>query len=76
MKQFFVKQKLGWWKNSWLSSENVYYDETNPKTDLADHHTWWNTFYVQMEAGLMKVVQCLNRNWTHDSYFSLRESTV
>jgi len=24
-----------------------------------------------MEAGLMKVVQSLNRSWTHDSYFSL-----
>jgi len=28
-------------------------------------------FFVQMKAGLMKVVQCLNSSWTHDSYFSL-----
>jgi len=28
-------------------------------------------FFVQMEAELMKVVQCLNGSWTHDSYFSL-----
>jgi len=25
-----------------------------------------------MEAGLMKVVWCLNRSWTLDSYFSLQ----
>jgi len=24
----------------------------------------------------MKVVQCLRRSWTHDSYFSLRKPTV
>jgi len=28
-------------------------------------------FSVQVEAGLMKVVRCLNKSWTHDSYFSL-----
>src|SRR6218665_35374 len=28
-------------------------------------------FFVQLQAGLMKVVQCLNRSWTHGSYFSL-----
>jgi len=29
-----------------------------------------------MEAGLMKVVWCLNRNWTHDSYFTLHKPTI
>jgi len=29
-----------------------------------------------MKAGLMKVVRCLNRNWTHASYLSLRRPTV
>jgi len=29
-----------------------------------------------MEAGLIKVVQYLNRNLTHDSYFSIRRHTV
>jgi len=24
-------------------------------------------FFFQMKDGLMKVVQCLNRSWTHDS---------
>jgi len=33
-------------------------------------------FLVHMEAGLMKVVQCLNRSWTCDSYFSLCKPTV
>jgi len=33
-------------------------------------------FFVQMEAGFMKVVQCLNRSWTHDSYFSVCRSMV
>jgi len=42
-----------------------YNDEANTKTDLTDPHIWWNTFFVQMEAGLMKVVQSLNISWTH-----------
>jgi len=33
-------------------------------------------FFVQMEARLMKVVQSLNRSWTHNSYFSLHRPTV
>jgi len=28
-----------------------------------------------MEAELMKALQCLNRRWTCDSYFSLRRPT-
>jgi len=28
-------------------------------------------FFVQMEVGLMKVKQCVNRSWTHDGYFGL-----
>jgi len=30
----------------------TFYDKTNPKSDLTDHHIWWNTSFVQMEAGL------------------------
>jgi len=30
----------------------------------------------QMEGGLMKVVWCLNRSWTHDSYLILRRTMV
>jgi len=29
-----------------------------------------------MEAELMKVVWCLNRSWTHDSYFNLHRTTI
>jgi len=37
--------------------KTFYNDETNPKTDLANPHVWWNMFFVQMAAGLMKIVQ-------------------
>jgi len=73
VKQFFVNCKLEWWKKSWLCSENVNNDETNPKTDLIDPHIWLNTFFVQMEAGLMKKVRTVNRSWTPDSYFSIHK---
>jgi len=33
-------------------------------------------FFVQMGDELMKVVRCLNRSWTHVSYFSLCRPTV
>jgi len=29
-----------------------------------------------MEAGLMKVVQCLNISWTHNCYFIIRRPVV
>jgi len=32
----------------------------NPKTDPNRSHISWKAFFVQMEAGLMKVVRCLN----------------
>jgi len=56
--------------------KKFYNDETNPKTDLTNPHICRSTFFVQMEAGLMKVVRCLNRSWTHDSSFSLCRPTV
>jgi len=28
-------------------------------------------FFVQMETGLMEIVQSLNRSWIDDNYFSL-----
>ena len=34
-------------------------------------HIWRNTFFVKMEARLMKIVLPVNTSWTHDSYFSL-----
>jgi len=46
-------------------------DETNPKTDLIDPHIWWDTFSVQLEAGLMRIVRSVNRSWTESTYFSL-----
>ena len=66
----FIKWKLDWWNNSlltrsWTDDRNLgsvaktwYSDETNPKTNLHvyDPHIWWNTFFVQMEAGLMKKI--------------------
>jgi len=57
-------------------AKTFYNDETNPKTDLTDPHIRRNTFFVQIKAGLMKVVRCLNRSWTHDSYCSLRRATT
>jgi len=53
-----------------------YNDKAYSKTDLTDPYIWWHTFFIQMEARLMKVEQCLNRSWAHNSYFILRRSTV
>jgi len=38
--------------------------------DLNDPYVWRNTFFVQMEAGLMETVRSLNRSWIYDTYFS------
>jgi len=54
----------------------LYNDKTNPKTDLTDHLIWWSTFFVQIEAGLMKMVWCFNISWTRNRYFSLCRPTV
>ena len=55
-------KNLGCVANTWNN------DETNPKTDIIEPHIWWNTFFVQMEAGLMKKVQSVNRSWTPDIF--------
>jgi len=67
---------LAEWRKRFIMAKTFYNDETNQRTDLTDLHIWWNTFFVQMEAGLMKIVCCLNRSWAHDSYFTLCMPTV
>ena len=75
--------QLFWLQYNWADekilgwvAKTFYNDEANPKTDLTDPDIWWNTFFVQIEAGLMKVVRCLNRSCTRDGYFSLRRPTL
>ena len=55
----YVNEKLDWWKKSLLCSENVKNKEISDINDLNDHYIWWNTFFVQMEPGLMEIVWSL-----------------
>ena len=32
-------------------------DEISPKIDVNDLYIWWKTFFVEMEVGLMEIVQ-------------------
>jgi len=41
---------LGW------VAKTFYDDEATLKTDLINSNIWWNVFFVEMEAGLMKIV--------------------